>query len=89
MPNAVFGANEEANFAADCLLAPVETASAAPDSGEGRAVIAPAIAQLARKHISLRHRQSRAFAGHEGDTGRGIADQRRAAFCPAIQCESG
>src|SRR5262245_34299408 len=53
-------------------------------ASEGRAVIAPAIAKLARKHVCLRHREPRAFAGHEGDTGRGIADQRGAPFCPAI-----
>ena len=61
MPNAVFGAKEEANFAADCLLALQKRHQPLLVASEGRAVIAPAIAQLARQHVRLGHRQPRAL----------------------------
>src|SRR5262249_50834107 len=54
---------------------------------ERRAVIPAAIAQLANQQINLCHRQYRALPRHEGNTGRGIADQRRTPFCPAIQSD--
>ena len=47
-------------------------------------MIAPATVKFTRKHISLGYGKPRPFAGKQGDAGCGIADQRRAAFRPAI-----
>src|SRR5512146_1136366 len=56
-------------------------------ASEGCDVIVPAAVQFACKHISLGHSKPSSFAGNEGDAGCGIADQCRAAFCPAVHAD--
>src|SRR5262245_43609467 len=78
IPNALFGAKDEANPAAVACFRRRKGRIHSSISSEGVGMIAVAMAQLAREHIGLRHRETRALAGEEGDAGRGIADQRHA-----------
>ena len=79
----LFGANEEANFSM-IPVCPQKRHHALLISSEGFDVIAAAILKFAAKHIGLGHCKPRPFAGKQGDAGGSVADQRRAAFCPAI-----
>ena len=87
MPAALFGANADANRAADPCLCLQERHHALLVARERRGVIVAARTQLARKHVGFGHGEPRALAGKEGDAGGGVADQRHAALRPPIHAD--
>ena len=69
------------------LLAFDEAAQSGLVGVEGPPVIATGASEFAGQHVGLGHRQTGALAGHQGDTGRRVADECRSAPRPAIQAD--